>query len=121
MNQTYEIFLGSKKLGTTSLEFAHSSQDAIFGIIDLKQGISGYDLLMHWCKKNNVELEIDLPEDQIILTKSIPPLTIKDQHGVTLHWISNQISGIANKDFELSVYGISCPVNYQVNHYQHIS
>ncbi len=110
MSQTYEIYLGSNILGTTSLEFTHSSQDAIFGTINLKQGISGYEFLMQWCKTNNVELEIDLPEDQIILTKSILPLTIKDQHGVTLNWISNQITGIADKDFELSVYGISCPV-----------
>lgn len=120
MNNSYNIYLGTYKLGTTSFEFTNSSKGIVFGVIDFKEGITGYDFLKQWCKNNNIELEIDLPEDQIMLTKSISPLTIKDEEGVTLHWISNQITGIADNDFELAVQCISCPVNYNVSPFKNV-
>lgn len=118
MNQTYDIYLGSNKLGTTSFGFTDSTRGIVFGPICINKNISGYDFLMQWCKSNGVELEMNLPEDQIILTKTILPLTIKDQKGVTLQWTANQITGIANKDFELSVQGISCSIMYQAQSFR---
>jgi len=120
MNKSYDIYLGTYKLGKTSFELTHSSNGVVFGIIDFKKGITGYDFLKQWCKTNQIELEIDLPEDQIMLTKSISPLTIKDEDGMTLNWISNQITGIADHDFELSVQGISCPINLDSDQFKHI-
>ncbi len=120
MNQTYDIYLGNNKLGTTSFEFTNSSRGIVFGPIDLNEGISGYEFLMQWCKAHQIELEIDLPDDQTILTKTILPLTIKDKRGMTIQWTANQITGIANKDFELAVQGISCSVIYQANSFQRI-
>lgn len=120
MNKSYDIYLGTHKLGKTSFQLTNSTQGIVFGLIDFKEGITGYEFLKNWCVNNQVELEIDLPEEQIILTKGILPLTLKDEDGAILHWTSNQITGIANHDFELSVQGISCPIQYKVNAFQHV-
>lgn len=109
MEKEYSIYLGSNKIGTTRLEKADAPMGVVFGEINFVEKESKYDLIKSYCKDNNIELVDDYPKDKLISTRTIDSLVIRNEEGVEIKGIGNQISGMDSEGFEISIEGIACP------------
>ena len=109
MNKEYSIYLNDYKLGTTRLEKADAPMGVVFGVISFTESNIGYDFIKEYCKSNRIELANDYPEDKLISTKSMKHLSIKNDFGIEIKGIGNQISGMDSDGFEISLEGIPHP------------
>lgn len=109
MGKEYSIYLDSNKIGTTRLEKADAPMGVVFGEITFYKKEYNYDFIKSYCRDNNIELADDHPEDKLISTRTIPSLVIKSEKGVEIKGMGNQISGMDNDGFEISIEGIAYP------------
>lgn len=109
MKKEYTIFLGNDKLGTTQLEKADAPMGVVFGVISFTKMNIGYDFLKEYCKSNGIELATDYPEDKLISTRTIEQLTVKNDLGIEIKGLGNQISGMDSDVFEITLEGIPYP------------
>lgn len=109
MKKEYTIFLSNEKLGTTRLEKADAPMGVVFGEISFTKMNIGYDFIKEYCKSNGIELASDFPEDKLISTRTIENLSVKNDFGIEIKGIGNQISGMDSDGFEISLEGISYP------------
>lgn len=109
MKKKYTIFLSKEKLGTTRLEKADAPMGVVFGEISFTKMNIGYDFIKEYCKSNGIELASDYPEDKLISTRTIEQLTVKDDSGIEIKGIGNQISGMDSEGFEITLEGIPYP------------
>ncbi|GAL77115.1 hypothetical protein JCM19275_59 [Nonlabens ulvanivorans] len=58
---------------------------------------------------NQIEIASDYPEDKMISTMSIPKLKIKSDNGIEIKGVGNQITGMDNEEYEISIFGIPYP------------
>lgn len=105
----YDIFLEGNKIGTTELENADVPMGGVFGKINFKNISSGYDFIKTYCVTNNIELVTDYPEDKLILTRTINNLAVKNERGIEIKGVGNQISGMDSDEFEISLEGVPYP------------
>lgn len=105
----YDIFLDNHKIGTTELENGDAPMGCVLGKITFKNISLGYDFFKTYCIANNIELVTDYPEDRLILTQTINTLEVKNEQGIAIKGIGNQISGIGNVEFEISIQGVPYP------------
>ena len=51
----------------------------------------------------------DYPEDRLILTRTINNLAVKNELGIEIKGVGNQISGMDSDEFEISLEGVPFP------------
>ncbi len=105
----YDIFLDENKIGTTELEKADAPMGGVFGEINFITISSGYDFFKTYCVRNDIELVADDPEERLILTRTINNLAVKNELGIEIKGLGNQISGMDSDKFEISLEGIAYP------------
>ncbi len=106
----YDILLENKKIGTTELENADASMGVVFGKIYFINIISGYDFFRNYCIINNVELVADYPDEKLISTRTIENLVVRNQNGIEIKALGNQISGMDSDEFEINLEGVHYPL-----------
>lgn len=111
LNQSkiYNFFLAGEEIGCSKLEKADPSMGVAFGKLLFKNNSFGYDKIKEYCLKNNIALVSDYPEDKMISTMSISELKVINENGIEIKGIGNQITGMDNEEYEISIFGISYP------------
>ncbi|MES2616710.1 MAG: hypothetical protein V4613_02465 [Bacteroidota bacterium] len=105
----YDILLDDQKIGTTELEKADAPMGVVFGIIHFITITSGYDFFQSYCTKNNIELVTDFPEQKLLFTENINSLVVKNEQGIEIKGMGNQISGMDSNEFEITIEGVPYP------------
>lgn len=109
MSKLYNITLNGTLIGTSELEKADAPMGVAFGLIEFNGIESPYEFFKEYCLNNQIELASDYPEDKMISTMSIPELKIKSHNGIEIKGIGNQITGMDNEEYEISIFGIPHP------------
>lgn len=109
MNKKYFIKIEGKLIGYSDLEKADAPMGVAFGLIDFIGIESPYEFLKEYCLNKQIELAYDYPEDKMISTMSIPDLKITSDNGIEIKGIGNQITGMDNEEYEISIFGIPYP------------
>jgi len=125
MNKTYEILLDEKKIGITRLEKADVPMGVVSGVIKFIDSKIGYDFIKDFCKKRQIELAVDYPEDKLISTRTIDNLKIVNEKGIEIEGIGNQIDGMDSDGFEISIEGVPYPFyeeefQHHINEYENL-
>ena len=108
--KNYSIYLNGDLIGTTRLEKADPPMGVVFGIISFTDSNIGYNFFKEYCKSNGIKLANDYPEDKLISTRTIKKLSVKNDLGIEIKGMGNQISGMDNDEFEISIEGIPYPI-----------
>lgn len=108
--KNYSIYLNGDLIGTTRLEKADPPMGVVFGIISFIDSNIGYNFFKEYCKSNGIQLANDYPEDKLISTRTIKNLSVKNDLGIEIKGMGNQISGMDNDEFEISIEGIPYPI-----------
>lgn len=109
MKNTYRIILNGTLIGTTKLEYADAPMGVVFGKINFVDEKYGYDYFKDYCKNNQIEIVSDDENDKIILTSSIDELKIWNDKEIEIKGEGNQITGMDNDGFEITIFGIPYP------------
>ena len=109
MNNTYKIHLNGVLIGTSELEKADAPMGVAFGLIKFNGIESPYAFFKEYCLKNQIKPASDYPEDKMISTMSIPKLKITNDSGIEVKGVGNQITGMDNEEYEISIFGIPYP------------
>ncbi len=109
MNKTYNILLNGLLIGTTELEKADAPMGVVFGLIEFSGIESPYEFFKKYCLDKQIELAFDYPEDKLISTMSISELKITSDNGIEIKGVGNQITGMDNEEYEISIFGIPYP------------
>lgn len=109
MNNIYNIILNGLLIGTTELEKADAPMGVVFGLIEFDGIESPYEFFKEYCLNKQIELASDYPEDKMISTMSIPELKITTDNGIEIKGVGNQITGMDNEEYEISIFGIQYP------------
>lgn len=115
----YSIHIGDIKLGTTKLEKADASMGVVFGEIKFVEQNMGYDFIKDYCESMNIGIETDYPEDKLISTMTIGTLIVKNEKGIEIKGIGNQISGMDSDVFEVTLLGVPYPF-YELEFPHHV-
>lgn len=107
--KNYSIYLNGDLIGTTRLEKADAPMGVVFGLISFKESNIGYNFIKEYCKSNGIQLANDYPEDKLISTRTIESLSVKNDLGIEIKGMGNQISGMDSDEFEISIEGIPYP------------
>ena len=105
----YDIFLDDKIIGTTELEKADAPMGVVFGLINFTENISGYNFFKKYCLDNKIEIADDYPDDKLISTRTIENLKVINENGIEIKGIGNQISGMDEDAFEITLEGVAYP------------
>ncbi len=105
----YSIHIGETKLRTTKLEKADAPMGVVSGDIIFAEQNMGYDFIKNYCQSMNIELASDFPEDKLISTMTIDNLIVKNEKGMEIKGIGNQISGMDSDVYEVTLLGIPYP------------
>jgi hypothetical protein len=109
MSKLYNITLNGTLIGTSELEKADAPMGVAFGLIEFNGIESPYEFFKEYCLNNQIELASDFPEDKMISTMSIPELKITSNNGIEIKGVGNQITGMDNEEYEISIFGIPYP------------
>jgi len=109
LNKTYNILLNGLLIGTTELEKADAPMGVVFGLIEFSGIESPYEFFKKYCLDKQIELAFDYPEDKLISTMSISELKITSDNGIEIKGVGNQITGMDNEEYEISIFGIPYP------------
>ena len=117
MSKLYIIKLDNVIIGHTELEKADPPMGVVFGrIYDENRNIS-YEFIKSYCQNNGIELADDYPEDKFISTRTIENLRIFTPSGVEIKGLGNQVSGMDDDEFEISIEGIDS--SFYANEFPH--
>jgi hypothetical protein len=109
MNKKYLIEIDGKLIGYSDLEKADAPMGVVFGELIFTDLKFGYDFLKEYCENNQIELASDYPKDKMISTMDIPKLKITNDNGIEIKGVGNQITGMDNEEYEISIFGIPYP------------
>jgi len=109
MDKSYIIKLDGKIIGKTYLEKADPPVGIVFGKIISSNNLINYEFLKSYCQRNKIELTVDYQEDQLISTRTIEQLKIFSPEGAEIKGLGNQIEGMDNEGFEITILGIDYP------------
>lgn len=104
----YKIYIKDKLIGTSKLEKADAPMGVVFGEINSLIQLD-YEFLKNNCKTNNIELASDYEEDKLLSTRTIDQLKVINDAGIEIKGVGNQITGMDNEGFEISIEGIPYP------------
>lgn len=102
----YKVFLDGELIGTTQLENADAPMGVVFGIVNFKTELYGYQFFKDYCDAHNIELTIDEPKERIISTMHINSLVVYSEGGQLIECIGNQLTGVDRDEFVISLFGI---------------
>lgn len=105
----YSIQIGDIELGTTKLENADAPMGVVFGDIKFVDQNMGYEFVKNYCESMGIELASDYPEDKLLSTTTIGSLMVKNEKGVEIKGIGNQISGMDNDVYQVTILGVPYP------------
>ncbi|MCD8436035.1 hypothetical protein LNJ03_12105 [Tenacibaculum dicentrarchi] len=108
-NKIYIIFLNDIEIGTSKLEKGDAPMGVALGKIDFKNKDYGYNEIKEYCQVNAIELAMDFPKDKIISTMTLNKLKVINEKGMEIKSIGNQITGMDNDEYEISLFGIEYP------------
>lgn len=109
MNRTYKILLDGQEIGTSKLEKADAPMGVVSGEIIFDKNEWNYDSIKSYCLTNSIKIADDYPEDKLISTRTIDSLVIRNEQGIEIKGVGNQISGMDSEGFEISIEGIAYP------------
>lgn len=109
MSKLYNITLNGTQIGTSKLEKADAPMGVAFGQIEFNGIELPYKFLKEYCFNNEIELAFDYPEDKMISTMSISELKITSDKGIEIKGVGNQITGMDEEEYEISIFGIPYP------------
>jgi len=109
LSKIYNIHLNGLLIGTTELEKADAPMGVVIGELRFTDQKFGYDSLKEYCENNQIELASDYPEDKMISTMNISELKITNDKGIEIKGVGNQITGMDNEEYEISIFGIPYP------------
>ena len=109
MSKIYSIFLDNIRIGTSRLEKADAPMGVVFGLIDFVDSNIGYDFIKDYCINNHIDLVVDFPENKMISTRTIEGLRVINIDGIEIKGLGNQIDGMDDEGFEISIEGIPYP------------
>ena len=81
----------------------------VFGDINFVEQNMGYDFIKNYCESMNIELASDYPEDKLISTMTIDTLIVKNEKGIEIKGIGNQICGMDSDVYEVTLLGVPYP------------
>lgn len=119
MDKKYSINIEGKLIGHSDLEKGDASMGVAFGLIEFIGIESPYEFFKEYCLKKQIELASDYPEDKMISSKSIGELRITRHNGIEIKGVGNQITGMNNEEYEISIFGIPYPF-YEEEFPQHV-
>ncbi len=96
-------------IGKTELEKGDAPMGVAFGLIEFNGIESPYEFFREYCSNKQIELASDYPEDKMISTMSISELKITSNNGIEIKGVDNQITGMDNEEYEISIFGIPYP------------
>lgn len=102
----YKIYIEQKMIGTTKLEKADPPMGVVFGKIEFNEVQYKYQFFKEYCLTNNIELRSDYPKDKLLSTATIEQLKIVNDEGIEIKGVGNQIMGMDEDGFEISIEGI---------------
>lgn len=105
-NKTYNIFLGSKKIGTTQLEKGDPFMSTVYGAIKFINSNIGYDFFKEYSKKRQIEIAIDYPDDKIISIRTKDNLRIINDNGIEIKGAVKELTGMAGNEYFIAIEGI---------------
>lgn len=108
MRAKYSIELNGKYIGYTFFESHDASMGCVLGEIVFENIDSGYEFFSAYCRKNNIVVNDDVPEEQFITTQSIEGLKAFNREGIEIKGVGACIEGFEDK-FQIDVFGISYP------------
>lgn len=125
MNKIYKIELNGILIGTSDLEKGDAPMGVVLGELKFAESKFGYDFIKNYCLEKKIELAYDYPEDKMISTMSISELKVTNANGIEIKGIGNQISGMDNEEYEISIFGIAYPFYeeefpHHVEHYENM-
>jgi hypothetical protein len=104
----YQIWLADTLIGTTLLEKGDPSMGCVLGrIIPIIEGF-GYDYVKQFYASRHIGFD-DHPEVNAIFTRDTEFLKIITPEGKAIKSIGNQIIGMDNHEFEVSLEGVTYP------------
>ena len=106
----YNILLDNNIIGTTELEKSDAPMGVVFGKINFINISSGYIFFKSYCLTNNVEMVSDYPEEKFISTRTIENLVVKNELGIEIKGLGNQISGMDSDEFEITLECVPYPL-----------
>lgn len=105
----YKIFLNEKEIGTSKLEKGDAPMGTVLGKLDFTNKDYGYKEIKEYCEINKIELAIDYPNDKMISTMTLDKLKVINEIGAEIKGTGNQITGMDNDEYEISIFGIPYP------------
>ncbi|MFT5261669.1 MAG: hypothetical protein ACI8YQ_000394 [Polaribacter sp.] len=81
----------------------------VFGVVSFTEPNVGYDFIKKYYESNGIELVDDDPDNKFISTRATQNLIAKNERGITIERVGNQISGMDREEFEISLEGIPYP------------
>ena len=107
MDTKYTLELDGVKIGYTEFEYADPPMGVVHGKIIFDGIESPYDFFLNHCRKFNIEITTDFPEDKLITTCIIPQLKIILENGNQLQGWGGTIEGVDSDGFEIQFGGVS--------------
>lgn len=105
----YNILLDDKTIGWSLLENADAPMGVVFGRINFNEVYFGYDFFIDYCRRNNIEIITDFPDDKLIVTANLTSLKIISPAGTEIAGIGANIEGTDQDGFVVTILGISYP------------
>jgi len=109
MSKIYKIYLNGKELGTSKLEKGDAPMGVVFGKLNFVDENYGYIHIKNYCIENKIELAMDYPKDRMISTMTLNKLKVINENGIEIKGVGNQITGMDNEEYEISIFGIPYP------------
>jgi hypothetical protein len=112
MKKKYSVKLDGEYIGFTFLEGADASMGGVQGKLFFEGIESGYDFISSFCKKENIPVNSDAPEEKFITTQSFNQTTdrlrVYNSDGVEIKGVGFCINGFED-DFEIDIFGVPYP------------
>ncbi|SEA27993.1 hypothetical protein SAMN05192529_11277 [Arachidicoccus rhizosphaerae] len=105
----FDVLLDDKKIGWTFLENADAPMGVVTGRIYFIDIDSGYGFLKAYCEEHCIEIITENPDQQLIATSAMAPLSVVSPEGIEIKGQSVNIEGMDQDYFEIFILGIPYP------------
>ena len=104
----YTILLDAKTIGTSELESSDAAMGVVFGEIVFSKPEYNYAFFSKYCKDNKIATDEEA-KDKLILTRTIPALSVQNESGVLIECLGCYIGGNDKLGYEINIEGIPQP------------